>query len=84
VAVPSHPDALVVPALLADTARNVRGVGPMREVLPARSYQAASSAVDYCAPVLVPLNLVGRKDIDCWPTARDGTGPARLTFEMTP
>jgi hypothetical protein len=60
-----RPPALVLPAILADTACDVRGAVP-------------------CAPVLVVLNLVGRQDIDCWPTARDGTAPAALDLEMTP
>ena len=47
---PRHPDALVLPALAADTAAHICGIGSMLEVVPAADRQ---SGLKCAGPLLV-------------------------------
>ena len=56
-AVPGHPVALMLPTLLAGTARHVRGIGPMFEVVAAGGRQKALR-VDASAVPVIGLGIV--------------------------
>ena len=56
-ALPGHPLALMLPILLAGTARHVRGIGPMFEVVPAGGRQKAL-LVDASAVPVIGLGIV--------------------------
>jgi hypothetical protein len=51
-AVLGHPSPLVLPAVLADTARHLGGVGPVLEVAAAGCRQRS---LEFCRPLLVGL-----------------------------
>jgi hypothetical protein len=53
-AVLSHPQPLVLPTLLANTARQVSGLGPVIEVIPGVAVRVASRAADQ-APMILTL-----------------------------
>jgi hypothetical protein len=76
-AVPGHPVALMLPRLLAGTARHVRGIGPMFEVVPAGCRQKVLLVGASAVPVVgIGIVLTSIPDVIARSSILSGLFPA--------